>query len=75
MSEEIKQAEPTAETSRDCRKGRPLSAKGFTSLFLTLTFGAVASSGAILYLTPRGRVANWTDWTMLGLSKDEWAAL
>jgi hypothetical protein len=35
----------------------------------------MAFSGAILFFTPRGRVANWTDWTMLGLGKEEWGAL
>jgi hypothetical protein len=35
----------------------------------------MAFSGALLFFTPRGRVANWTDWTMLGLGKEGWAAL
>lgn len=26
----------------------------------------------ILYLVPQGRVAYWADWTLLGLSKDQW---
>jgi hypothetical protein len=32
-------------------------------------------SGIILYMTPRGRVANWTGWTMLGLEKQGWQAV
>ncbi len=32
-------------------------------------------SGILLFLTPRGRVANWTDWTMLGLDKHQWGAV
>ena len=43
--------------------------KGFVSLLLALTFLVASFSGVILYLTPRGRVANWTGWTMLGLDK------
>ncbi len=50
-------------------------AKGFTSLLLACTFLVVAVSGVILFMTPRGRVANWTGWTMAGLDKHEWAAL
>ncbi|NLX98755.1 MAG: DUF4405 domain-containing protein [Rhodopirellula sp.] len=50
-------------------------AKGFTSLLLACTFLVVAVSGVILFMTPRGRVANWTGWTLLGLDKHEWAAL
>ena len=26
----------------------------------------------ILYIVPQGRVAYWADWTLLGLSKDQW---
>jgi hypothetical protein len=46
--------------------------KGFTSLFLAATFFVMGFSGVILYLIPRGRVANWTGWTMLGLGKPDW---
>jgi len=49
--------------------------KGFTSLLLTLTFVALAFSGVILYVTPRGRVANWTGWTLLGLEKGQWQSV
>lgn len=49
--------------------------KGFTSLLLTLSFLALAFSGVILYVTPRGRVANWTGWTLLGLEKDQWQSV
>jgi hypothetical protein len=43
--------------------------RGFVSLLLTLFFLALSFSGVMLYLTPRGRVANWTGWSMLGLEK------
>jgi hypothetical protein len=49
--------------------------KGFTSLLLTLSFVALSLSGVILYVTPRGRVANWSGWTLLGLEKDEWQSV
>jgi hypothetical protein len=49
--------------------------KGFTSLLLTAVFLILGLSGIILYLTPRGRVANWTGWTMLGLEKQGWQAV
>jgi hypothetical protein len=44
-------------------------------LLLTLLFLALGFSGVILFLTPRGRVANWTGWTMLGLEKQGWQAV
>jgi hypothetical protein len=49
--------------------------RGFTSLLLTLLFLALSFSGVILYVTPRGRMANWTGWTMLGLEKQGWQAI
>ena len=50
-------------------------AKAFMSLLLSLAFLKLAFSGVILYLTPRGRVANWTGWTILGLSKEGWMSV
>ncbi len=49
--------------------------KGFTSLLLSLTFLGLAFSGVLLFLTPRGRVANWTGWTILGLGKEGWISV
>ena len=49
--------------------------RGFTSLLLTLSFLVATVSGIVLYLTPRGRTANWTDWSILGLSKHDWSAI
>jgi hypothetical protein len=49
--------------------------KGFTSLLLMLAFLGLGISGVILYVTPRGRLTNWTGWTMLGLEKQGWQSL
>ncbi|MBN2217015.1 MAG: DUF4405 domain-containing protein [Pirellulales bacterium] len=49
--------------------------RSFTSLVLAAAFVVVAFSGAILYCSPKGRVAHWTGWTMLGLEKEEWSGL
>ena len=49
--------------------------KASVSLLLSLFFLVLGFSGVILYLTPRGRVANWTGWTMLGLEKQGWQAV
>ena len=49
--------------------------RGFISLLLALSFLLAATSGSVLFLTPRGRVANWTGWTMAGMTKHEWIAL
>jgi hypothetical protein len=54
---------------------RSFNMRGFTSLLLTLSFMVMVFSGVMLFLTPRGRVANWTDWTLLGLGKHQWGAV
>lgn len=49
--------------------------KGFTSLLISLAFSIVVLSGVALYVSPKGRVANWTGWTLFGLDKHQWGAL
>jgi hypothetical protein len=46
--------------------------KGFTTILLAAAFVVMSLSGIILYLAPRGRVANWAGWMMLGLEKQDW---
>lgn len=49
--------------------------RAFISFYVVLSFIFIAISGIILYITPPGRVANWTDWRFLFLSKHEWQAV
>ncbi|MEI7748702.1 MAG: DUF4405 domain-containing protein [Chlorobiaceae bacterium] len=44
----------------------------FISFGLFIAFLAMLVSGVILYISPPGRVANWTDWRMIGLTKRGW---
>ncbi|UCF35968.1 MAG: DUF4405 domain-containing protein [Acidobacteriota bacterium] len=44
----------------------------FTSFLLAWSFSALVFSGVILYISPAGRVAHWTNWTLMGLSKEGW---
>ncbi len=46
-----------------------------TSLFLTLAFLIISISGIILFISPPGRIAHWTYWAILGLTKTEWQAI
>ena len=46
--------------------------KVFTSLLMALAFLVMVVSGIILYISPPGRVANWTNWNIWGLSKVQW---
>lgn len=45
------------------------------STLMVLSFLALAVSGLILFISPPGRVANWTDWQMLGMTKHMWGSL
>lgn len=44
----------------------------FISFGLFIAFFMLLVSGVILYISPPGRVANWTDWRMIGLTKTGW---
>jgi len=49
--------------------------RGFTSFVSLWTFLILAVTGIFMYITPSGRIANWSDWTMLGLTKEGWSGL
>lgn len=48
--------------------------RAFTALMMFWSFILETVSGVILYIVPPGRVANWTDWKLWGLTKHQWAA-
>jgi hypothetical protein len=49
--------------------------RALVSLLVASGFLVMAVTGIMLYVSPPGRVANWTDWTLLWLSKEQWAAV
>ena len=59
----------------DTSKKDSFSGRGFVSVCTTLAFAALVMTGTILFITPPGRIANWTGWRILGLTKDQWSAL
>jgi hypothetical protein len=62
--------EPTSRNGR-----RFLNLRGLVTLLTAVAFSIMIVSGVMLYLAPRGRVANWTGWTLLGLGKEQWSGL
>jgi hypothetical protein len=54
---------------------RTFVVRTFTSVFLAACFLGALASGAVLFLSPPGRIANWTDWAVAGLTKRDWSAL
>lgn len=51
------------------------SLRKFTSLCITFSFLVMSYTGIILFIAPKGRVANWTNWKLLGLDKTEYTNL
>lgn len=46
--------------------------KGFVSLIVVWSFILLFITGIVMYIKPPGRIANWTNWKLLGLTKAEW---
>jgi hypothetical protein len=49
--------------------------RALTTSLVALSFVMLLTSGVILFLAPPGRVANWTNWAILGLRKSDWSGL
>jgi hypothetical protein len=49
--------------------------RGMVTLFLLLVLLVDAVSGIILYFSPAGSIARWSNWTVWGLSKYQWSAI
>ncbi len=62
----------TMETNSNETMKKLFSWRVFISFGLFIALVMMLVSGVILYLSPPGRVANWTDWRMIGLTKRGW---
>ena len=51
------------------------SLRRFTSLCIGFSFLIMSYTGIILFLAPKGRVANWTNWELFGLDKTQYVNL
>ncbi|MBN2593228.1 MAG: DUF4405 domain-containing protein [Sedimentisphaerales bacterium] len=49
--------------------------RSYVSVLTALSFIGMTFTGIILFFVPSGRVANWTGWTMLALTKQQWIGL
>ncbi len=49
--------------------------RALISLTLLWMFLALLVSGAVIFISPPGRIAHWTDWALLGLTKEQWQAV
>ena len=46
-----------------------------TTVLAALSFIGMVFTGVILFVVPPGRIANWTGWTLIGLTKHQWIGL
>lgn len=51
---------------------RPFINRILISLVTAFSFVAMSLSGIAAFIVPQGKVAYWTDWTFMGLSKPQW---
>jgi len=59
----------------DKEKNKKFKWQAFTSVLVTVFFVLMIFTGIILFLTPPGRVANWTGWRLIALTKHQWGGL
>ncbi len=52
-----------------------INTRSLTSLSLLWMFLTLLVSGVVLYVAPPGRIAHWTQWRLLGLTKENWQAV
>lgn len=51
------------------------SLRRVTSLTITFSFIIMSYTGILLFIAPKGRVANWINWELLGLDKTQYTNL
>jgi hypothetical protein len=51
------------------------SFRTFTTFILAWTFLALVVSGTVLYVSPPARIANWTRWSVVAWTKQQWQAV
>jgi len=56
-------------------KKKAFNWRGWTTFVTGISFIVDTLSGVILYIAPPGRVANWTDWQVWGLGREQWVAV
>ncbi|MFC1764822.1 DUF4405 domain-containing protein [Planctomycetota bacterium] len=54
---------------------RPFNWRGFVSVTTGLAFIGLAGTGIVLFFIPPGRIANWSGWHFLRLTKQQWNGL
>lgn len=54
---------------------KKFSWKALVSFYIVFSFIVLGLSGIVLYVAPPGRIANWSIWRLVALSKAQWQAV
>ena len=54
---------------------KPFQWRAFITFYVVLSFIVISLTGIVLFITPPGRIANWSDWRFLGFSKEQWQTI
>lgn len=68
-------ADPARKATATAARESRFQWRAFTTLFIVIGFTMLIATGLALYATPPGRIANWSGWTLLALTKEQWQAL
>jgi hypothetical protein len=52
-----------------------MNIKRIVSLTAFISFFLILLTSIIMYIAPQGRVANWSEWLLWGMSKEQWAGI
>jgi hypothetical protein len=57
------------------RIANTFSWKAFISFYIVFSFVVLGLSGIVLYVAPPGRIANWSVWRLIAMTKAQWQAV
>lgn len=52
---------------------KPFNMRSTTAFLVTAAFLLCGVTGLVLFAVPQGRIANWVDWKLIGLLREDWA--
>lgn len=51
---------------------KPFNMRATTAFLVTAAFLLSGVTGLVLFAVPQGRIANWVDWKLIGLLREDW---
>ena len=57
------------------KKSNRIYWRSVISFYILISFIVMSISGIILFFAPPGRVAHWSEWTFVALSKEQWQSV